>query len=381
MSPSKASLEQIFEAHIQTLALTLRRDTVTNYRCVARRFLGYLRTAFPQVRRLCQLRRDPHLLGWFRWLCEQDPPLANKTRSDYLLRLRRLLEDLTANSHCIQPDLIRREDFPPPPQYLPRPLSLEDDRLLQQELRRTDDLPANALLLTRASGIRIGECIDLPLDCLRQVGPDQWALHVPIGKLHTERLVPLDEEGRRIVARLLSLRALAPQSPLPPSEGMLLPRYGGHYALYQTLLRALAEAAQRAGCSGHVTPHRLRHSWATEMLRLGVSLPALMQLLGHKDIRMTLRYVQVTQSDLQREFHLARQNAAQPHQLPALSFPTCTASADPSAIQQALAATRHLLEMYRRQLSNEKTRRQLQRLDRRLLAVADQLDRIAPAEK
>ncbi len=48
------------------------------------------------------------------------------------------------------------------------------------------------------------------------------------------------------------------------------------------------------------------------MLRLGVSLPALMQLLGHKDIRMTLRYVQVTQQDLQREFHRARQNTPQP---------------------------------------------------------------------
>ena len=41
-------------------------------------------------------------------------------------------------------------------------------------------------------------------------------------------------------------------------------------------------------------------TFATEMLRLGVSLPALMQLLGHKDISMTLRYVQVTQQDLQR---------------------------------------------------------------------------------
>ena len=45
--------------------------------------------------------------------------------------------------------------------------------------------------------------------------------------------------------------------------------------------------------------HR-RHSYASEMIRLGVSLPALMQLLGHKDIRMTLRYVQVTQHDLKR---------------------------------------------------------------------------------
>jgi site-specific recombinase XerD len=381
MSQSRGSLEQIFQAHIQTLALTLRRDTVTNYRCVAHRFLGYLHTAFPQVRRLPQLRRDPHLLGWFRWMCEQDPPLCNKTRGDYLLGLRRLLDDLAANGQSIQPDLIRREDFPPRPQYLPRPLPPQDDQLLRDELRRTDDLPANALLLTRATGIRIGECIDLALDCLRQVGLDQWALHVPLGKLHTERLVPADEDIRRIVARIVALRALAPPARLTKSEGLLLPRSGGHYALYQTLLWALADAAKRAGCSCAATPHRLRHTFASEMLRLGVSLPALMQLLGHKDIRMTLRYVQVTQQDLQHEFHTARQHAAQPHQVPVLLVPTCATSADPPAIHQAIAATRHILEMYRRGLADEKTRRRIQRLDQRLLEIALQLDHIVTPEK
>lgn len=380
MTQTNGTLQQIFEAHIQTLALTLRRDTVTNYRCVAHRFLCYLQATFPKVRRPAQLRRDPHLLGWFRWMCETDPPLCNKTRADYLLGLRRLLDDLAANGHSIQPDLIRREDFPPQPQYLPRPLPPPDDQLLRDELRHTDDLPANALLLTRATGIRIGECIDLALNCLRQIGPDQWALHVPLGKLHTERLVPVDEDGRRIMDRILALRALAPPARLAKSEGLLLPRYGGHYALYQTLLWALADAAKRAGCSCAVTPHRLRHTFASEMLRLGVSLPALMQLLGHKDIRMTLRYVQVTQQDLQREFHTARQHAFQPHPVPVLSAPNCPTSADPPGIRQAIAATRHLLEMYRRGLQDQKTRSRLQRLDRRLLTVAEQLERITAAK-
>jgi integrase len=253
--------------------------------------------------------------------------------------------------------------------------------LLHDQLCRTDNLPANALLLTRATGIRIGECIDLALDCLRQLAPDQWALHVPIGKLHTERLVPADAEVRRIVARIRALRALAPAARSATSEGLLLPRYGGHYALYQTLRLALAEAAQRAGCSGPVTPHQLRHTFASEMLRLGVSLPALMQLLGHKDIRMTLRYVQVTQQDLQREFHAARQRAAQPHPVPVLSVPTGPLSANPSGIRQALTATRHLLEMYRRGIADEKIRRRLQRLDRRLLDLAVQLDCITTPEK
>src|SRR5450759_4283839 len=115
------------------------------------------------------------------------------------------------------------------------------------------------------------------------------------------------------------------------------------------------------------------------MVRLGVSLPALMQLLGHKDIRMTLRYVQVTQQDLQREFHTARQHAVQPHPVPVLSVPNCPTSADPPGIRQAIAATRHLLEMYRRRLQDQKNDRRLHRLDRRLLAIAEQLERITAA--
>ena len=123
-----------------------------------------------------------------------------------------------------------------------------------------------------------------------------------------------------------------------------------------------------------------RHSFATEMLRLGVSLPALMQLLGHKDIRMTMRYLEVTPQDLHREFHTARQRATPPHPVPVLSVPH-SATTDLPGIRQALAATRHLLEMYRRGRADEKTRRRLQRLDRRLLDITVQLDRITTAEK
>ena len=112
MSQSKLSLDRIFEAHVQTLALTMGPRTVLGYGVTVHRFLGYLHAAFPHDRRLAQLRRDPHVLGWFRWLCQQNPPLCNVTRQGHLNRLRRLIEDLAANGHPIQPGLIRREDFP-----------------------------------------------------------------------------------------------------------------------------------------------------------------------------------------------------------------------------------------------------------------------------
>ena len=382
MTQRRTNLELIFETQIRTLALTLRPGTVDNYRYMARRFLSYLRSAFPQLRQISQLRRDPHLLGWFRWLTERQPPQCNKTRISHLFQLRRLLDDLASNGHPVQPDLIRQEDFPPEPRYLPRPLSPQEDQLLQQELLHTDDLYAHTLLLIRATGIRLGECIHLPLGCLRQVGAEQWALHVPLGKLHTERLVPVDIEVRRIVERILTLRSSVPAARFANSKGFLLPRRGGlRYALVKPLQSALDQAAKRAGCVTHVTPHRLRHSFATEMLRLGVSLPALMKLLGHKDIKMSLRYVQVTQQDLQREFHQARQNAAHPHRLPTLAVPKEIPSAGLPSVCQALEATRHLLEMYRRQLGNEKTHRRLQRLDKRLLTIASELRRIQTEEK
>ena len=101
--------------------------------------------------------------------------------------------------------------------------------------------------------------------------------------------------------------------------------------------------------------------------------------MGHKDIRMTLRYLKVTQPDLQREFYRARHNTTQFYSIPSLSVSTATA--DLPGILQALAATRHLLEMYRRQLSDARIHRRLQRLDRRLLDVAQQLQKIATGEK
>jgi site-specific recombinase XerD len=185
--------------------------------------------------------------------------LSNRTRQDYLLHLRRLLVDLACTGHPLQPGLILTADFPPVPEYLPRALSPEDDRQLQLELSRTDDLLSNALLLTRATGIRIGECVHLALDCLRSLGPNQWGLHVPLGKLHTERLVPVDEQVRQMVTRILTMRQLAPPSHLAHSASFLLLRSAGPSSLYQNLRQALHQMAGRAGCSHPITCHQLRH--------------------------------------------------------------------------------------------------------------------------
>lgn len=386
MKPSQP-VEELLEAEIQILATTLQPKTVEQYRACARNFLAYLNTRFPRLRKLSQLRRDPHLLGWFRFLCQHHPPLCNLVREERLVQLRRMLRDLADRGHRLQPDLIRRQDFPARDHYLPRPLPLEDDQRLQQQLRLTDTLESNALRLMRATGIRIGECTALPIDCLQSVNEKQVALHVPLGKLHSERLVPVDEETRRIVARLLQLRALPPAhrrrrvpTPSPESQALLLSRYRPKYWA-KILCANLAETARAAGCTGRVTPHRLRHCFATEMVRLGVSLPALMQMLGHKDIRMTMRYVEVVQLDLQREFHRARQNPLVLHSIPQLPLPSfiTPAPVDLATVRQAIAATRHLFQLVQPQLE-DRGQRKLRRLTQRLLNIAHELDRLSQNE-
>jgi hypothetical protein len=119
------------------------------------------------------------------------------------------------------------------------------------------------------------------------------------------------------------------------------------------------------------------------MLRSGVSLPAVKELLGHKDLRMTLRYIQVTQNDLQREFHAARLRLPNHPGMFPLALVPCSdnAAADLPAIVRSLAATRHLLEMHRRQLPAGPVRRQLEHLANRLVKIAGELDQLAAAEK
>jgi site-specific recombinase XerD len=228
------------------------------------RFLRYLHTAHPKLHHASQLRRDPHILGWLRSLGQQTPPLTNRSRRAFLMCVRRLLDDLISNGQPLAEGLILRQDFPPPDLYLPKPLSPENDRLLDRQLRQTDDLHANALLLLRATGMRIGECLRLQTDCLRHLGPspdheDQWALHVPLGKLHSERWVPADDRIRQFVARILALLGTAALSQPDSSSDWLLREPDGRRVCYQRMWQALAEAARRAGCSAPVRPHQLRH--------------------------------------------------------------------------------------------------------------------------
>jgi len=358
-----------FRRAVESLTAAQAPDSARQYRGTARNFLIYLGDDHPAVCLLNQLRRDPHILGWFTHLRS----LAPAVYISRLMHLRCILEELAWTAQL--PDLahlIRRGDVPRAPQRLPRALTALQDRLIQQELLRRNDLPANVFLLLRHTGMRIGECVDLSWDCLRNVGPDRWAIHVPLGKLKRERMVPVDSFVCELVQRLRFFRSF---DPLPP-DGHLLARPHGKHALIRQLRPYLHEVSAAVGILTRIVPHQLRHTYASEMVRSGVTLPALMKLLGHTDPGMTVRYVEVAGNDLQREFHLARSRPR--HLAPHPKAPMISSRAGLDGVVDSLLFAQHAIEMFRRSLPDGPPRRCLDRLSNRLTKILSEARKLGP---
>jgi integrase len=369
-------LEPCFEHATASLTASLGHGSVRGYQATFRSFLRYLAARHPKIRRLQQVRRDPHVLGWLAELRSHVPPLAKSTLVIRIVYLHRLLGELAWSKQIPSlMHLLSRDDVPRRDQLLPRALLPEQDQLLQQELRRRDDLLSNLLLLQRHTGMRIGECVDLAADCLRLLGPDQWAIHVPVGKLNKDRLVPVDSVVCHIVERLQSLRSQTD----PPGE-FLLPRHRSRETLIRRVRAAFRAAAIAAGITARLVPHQARHTYASEMLRAGVSLIGVMKLLGHTRPEMTMQYLKITLQDLQHEYRKALANS--PHLVPSpRALPASSSRADLPSLLQSLDTAAHILEMFRRALPEGSERRLLSRIGIRITKIIAQLRPLNPPPK
>jgi integrase len=364
LAPFTHPLVPIFYAAIDSLGAALAPESTRLYRGTARAFLSWLGAHYPEVVSLHQLRRDPHFLGWMAALRSRVPPLAPVTYITRLITLRGILSELAYTAQLPQlGQFLRRQDIPRRPRSLPRALSQEHDHLLQQELLRRNDLGSNFFLLLRHTGMRIGEAVDLAFDCLHTSGADQWTLHVPLGKLKTERMVPIDSFTRDLVHRLRFFRGLDPS----PPDGHLLARPSSREMLIRQFRSYLHEVSAAAGIPTRIVPHQLRHTYASEMLRCGVDLPALMKVLGHASPEMTMVYLDIALTDLQREFALAHSHSQ--HVAPPPRTPPPSVRAGFGGLIESLLTTQHVVEMYRRTLSDRTAQRLLERLVNRLTKI------------
>lgn len=285
---------------LDTIAITLRGSTRNGYGSTLVDF-----HSFHEKRDLNELSRSD-IVRWLRFLKSRN--LAATTRVHKIFQLRTYLRWLHETDRLrSDPDfLIRSSDLPSLPKYLPRPLPPEVDRELQERLSRSTDIYKLGLLLMRLTGLRIGELIALEHYCLHSDSKGFHYLKVPLGKLNTERMVPLDEKTLEL-ARIIQKRTQARigRDGRLTRATRLLVDSDGRSLRYYKFAETLDEVTSDISLPEKITSHRLRHTYATSLLNAGMSLIGLMKLLGHKDFRMTLRYAAVTQHTVKEEYFSA----------------------------------------------------------------------------
>ncbi|MDH4327800.1 MAG: site-specific tyrosine recombinase XerD [Nitrospira sp.] len=260
-----------------------RRDLTKFQQYLAQHQLGIGEPIAPQVvvAFLAALKRQPlaassiarmlsALRGWFRFLVHEHIVNVNPLR------------DLTARRRAVR---------------LPKTLT-------RQEVVRLLDVPTGSgaedcrdramLELLYASGLRVSELIGLSVS---QIDLNASCLRV-MGKGAKERVVPMGQQARDLLADYVAyVRPVLLKG--RPSRALFVSRRA-RALTRQACWKLLRQRAQRAGIAKPISPHMLRHSFATHLLEGGADLRAVQTMLGHADIATTQIYTHVERSRLKQ---------------------------------------------------------------------------------
>jgi integrase len=183
------------------------------------------------------------------------------------------------------------------------PLSVDEVARFWSSFRNARDLAIVGLMLMH--GLRSAEVMALNRD---DVLLSEGQLRVR-GKGNKLRFLPLAPETTQLIDHYLRL-----ERPDPCSAALFVVLKGPARAQRMTPagLRSLFRYHRRATGIQLANPHRFRHTFASDMVRAGISLPALMQLMGHADIQTTLHYVQVSPQDVYLQYARAAAQCIRP---------------------------------------------------------------------
>jgi integrase/recombinase XerD len=192
---------------------------------------------------------------------------------------------------------------------LPKPITpAEVDELLEQPLRRrTPEAKRDKAMLELlyATGMRVSELVALNLESI-QVQSD--GAHVRcLGKGSKERTIPIHEHAAEALA--IYLTEGRGQMVRNRHERALFVNRRGERLTRQGFWLILKGYAETAGIQAHVTPHTLRHSFATHMLKGGAPLRSVQELLGHANITTTQVYTQLTNEHVREVYERAHPRA------------------------------------------------------------------------
>jgi integrase len=272
--------------YLTQIGCVLRPGSVNGADLALRCFAGFLAEIAPEVGSTAQVTRR-HIEDYKPWLArrpgQNKPRLTTATIAHRLGTLRMFFVRLDEWGWDEAPPKVPMFPGDLPRQDHPLPKALDDAaaakllRAAQNDKRLLVRVTVEMLLRT---GLRVSEYTSLRADAVVQIGAGPW-LHVPVGKLRQDRYLPLHPH---LVALIDDYRT----AHVDPSNPLLL-------------TRMINRAGAAAGL-GHLHPHQLRHTLATQAINRGMSLEAIAAMLGHRSLDMTLRYAKIASRTVADEY-------------------------------------------------------------------------------
>jgi integrase/recombinase XerD len=311
-------LRATFEGYIEQMRLSLRPATMVRIEAVLREFAGWLAAQAPEVGAVADLRRA-HIERYKRHLANRPAArggrLSKIALAVHLGALRVCLERLSEWDGDDAPTRVLMFPGDIPRRDEPLPRFIDDGaaaKLLRAAREHPDPFTRLAVEFLARTGLRKSEFLDLKVDSVVQIGSAYW-LHVPLGKLRSDRYIPLHPQLKELLDDWVAKRPAGLREPW-----LFIER--GRRIGKQRVQDAVANVARAAGI-GHVTPHQLRHTLATQAINRGMSLEAIAALLGHRSMRMTMVYAKISNRTVADEYFAVSEKVEalydQPKELPA----------------------------------------------------------------
>ena len=271
----------------------LAQNTILAYGRDLRRFAEFLRKR--QKRRMEDVTRED-VIDFLSHLYQEK--LDSRSVARFLVSIRGLYK-FAMMEEMVHTDPTENLESPKIRSSLPTYLRVEEiDKLLAApNLATPIGLRDRAMLeVLYSTGLRVSELlnlrisdIDIRVGCVRCIGKGDKERLVPIGRKAIEAVEQYLAHGRPLFAR--------PSSPPPHHQVLFLTRNGKRLSRV-SIWKILHDYGMRLGLRGRLTPHKLRHSFATHLLERGADLRSVQLMLGHADISTTQIYTHVVEERL-----------------------------------------------------------------------------------
>jgi integrase len=289
-------------AYLDQLSVSSRPSTVEATSLVLRHLAAHLIRTDPACVSVANVERrhiESYKLALKARIGNGGKPLSTQTVRHNLGLLRSFFErvidwdypDAPRRVPIFEGDIPKADDALP--KFLDDPTAAKFMATLAGDPNRRRRLMVELLART---GMRVGELAAIRDDAMYKLGETYW-LRIPVGKLHNDRMVPLHP---LLVGLINDYRAWRG----PSSTGLLVERDDHQRFDRRTIHRYVDTVGRRAGI-GHVHPHQLRHTLATQCLNRGMSLEAIAALLGHRSPRMTLVYARISDTRVADQYFSA----------------------------------------------------------------------------